>query len=181
MRSKLSYANVVASIALFGVLAGGGAYAASKIGSNQIKKNAVRAKHIKNGEVQGPEIAGGAVRSAKLAGDVAGVALAGVTVSQSGQIFSWFNRFGGPPTIVRDPDHFGENMTAIRFPGLELDFSSDHHVTSVGGLPGVATVLDPIAWGEPTPGDIVVSTRQLDGDPFGLMFSYTVYGGTDSK
>lgn len=51
-RLRLSYANVMASIAVFGVLAGGGAYAASTIGSNQIKKNAVKTKHIANGAVK---------------------------------------------------------------------------------------------------------------------------------
>jgi hypothetical protein len=49
---RLTYANVVATIAAFGVLAGGGAYAASKIGSNDIKKNAVRSKQIKNKQVK---------------------------------------------------------------------------------------------------------------------------------
>jgi hypothetical protein len=48
IRSRLSYANVMATIAVFGVLAGGGAYAASKIGPKQLKVNAVRSKHVKN-------------------------------------------------------------------------------------------------------------------------------------
>ena len=50
IRSRLTFANVMASIAVFGVLAGG-AYAAATIGPNDIKKDAVRTKHIKNGEV----------------------------------------------------------------------------------------------------------------------------------
>lgn len=37
IRRRLTYANVMATIAVFGVLAAGGAYAASKIGTNQIK------------------------------------------------------------------------------------------------------------------------------------------------
>jgi hypothetical protein len=39
---RLTYANAMATIAVFGVLAGGGAYAASKIGAGDIAKNAVR-------------------------------------------------------------------------------------------------------------------------------------------
>jgi hypothetical protein len=54
---RLSYANVMATIAVFGVLAGGGAYAASTIGPGDIKKNAVRSKHIKTGEVKRPDLA----------------------------------------------------------------------------------------------------------------------------
>lgn len=66
IRSRLSYANVIATIALFGVLAGGGAYAASKIGPNEIANNAVRAKHIKSGAVTAPKIRSRAVTPPKI-------------------------------------------------------------------------------------------------------------------
>ena len=38
LRSHLTYANVVSTLALFAVLAGGGAYAASKIGGKDLKR-----------------------------------------------------------------------------------------------------------------------------------------------
>jgi hypothetical protein len=66
IRPRFTYANVIATIALFGVLAGGGAYAASKIGPKDIQKNAVRAKHIKNGQVKAADLRRGAVTPAKL-------------------------------------------------------------------------------------------------------------------
>lgn len=85
MRSTLTYANVMSTIALFGVL-GGSAYAAAQIGANDIKRNAVRSQHIKkkqvgrehlkrkavsaaaiaNGAVTGPKLADGAVTGAKV-------------------------------------------------------------------------------------------------------------------
>jgi formylglycine-generating enzyme required for sulfatase activity len=74
LRERLSYANVMSTIAVFGVLAGGGAYAASKIGPKDIKRNAVRAKHIKKNQVRTKHIRRGAVTKAKLA---AGVAVSG--------------------------------------------------------------------------------------------------------
>jgi hypothetical protein len=64
--ARLSYANVMATIAAFAVLAGGGAYAATKIGASDIAKNAVRSKHIKSNAVHTQEIANGAVTVAKL-------------------------------------------------------------------------------------------------------------------
>lgn len=77
IRKRLTYANVMSSIAVFLILGGGAAYAAKKIGSNQlkansvttakIKKNAVTAKKIKKGAVTGAKIATGAVGTAKLA------------------------------------------------------------------------------------------------------------------
>jgi hypothetical protein len=51
IRRHLTYANVMATLAAFGVLAGGGAYAASKIGAEDIKRNAIRTKHIRGGAV----------------------------------------------------------------------------------------------------------------------------------
>jgi hypothetical protein len=55
-RPRLSYANVTATLALFVALSGG-AYAASKIGPNDIAANAVRSRHIKDGQVKRPDIA----------------------------------------------------------------------------------------------------------------------------
>jgi hypothetical protein len=57
IRRHLTYSNVMATLAVFLVL-GGGAYAASKIGPNDIRKNAVRSKHIKNGQVRTQDLAG---------------------------------------------------------------------------------------------------------------------------
>jgi hypothetical protein len=60
LRPHLSYANVVASIALF-VALGGGAYAAitlpkNSVGSKQIKRNAVNGKKVKNLSLSGADI-----------------------------------------------------------------------------------------------------------------------------
>jgi hypothetical protein len=57
----------MSTIAVFGVLAGGGAWAASQIGPKDIKENAVRAKHIKRNQVRTKHLNDGAVTSAKLA------------------------------------------------------------------------------------------------------------------
>jgi hypothetical protein len=75
MRSGVTYANAMATIALF-VALGGGAYAsivlpASSVGTTQLKKNAVTTKKIKNGAVSTRKLANGAVTKAKL--DVSGV------------------------------------------------------------------------------------------------------------
>jgi hypothetical protein len=76
IRKRITYANVMSSIAVFLVLGGGAAYAAKKIGSNEIKgnsittgkikKEAVTASKIKNNSVVTAKIANGAVTGAKL-------------------------------------------------------------------------------------------------------------------
>jgi hypothetical protein len=66
IRRRLNYANVMATIAAFGVLATGSAYAASKIGANDIKKNAVRAKHVKKDQIKARHLARNAVASSRI-------------------------------------------------------------------------------------------------------------------
>jgi hypothetical protein len=63
IKSGLSYANVMATIAVFLAL-GGGAYAATRlprnsVGSKQIKKNAVTSKKVKNGSLLPGDFKGG--------------------------------------------------------------------------------------------------------------------------
>ncbi len=77
LKGKLTYANVIATMALFLALSGGVAWAAHKIGANQlksnsvgtgkIKKNAVTAKKIKAKAVTNAKLADGSVNFAKLA------------------------------------------------------------------------------------------------------------------
>jgi hypothetical protein len=55
-RERLTYANVVSTVALVLVLAGGTAVAGSLVGKNDIKDNAVRSHHIKDGEVDGDDV-----------------------------------------------------------------------------------------------------------------------------
>lgn len=58
--------NVVAYLALF-VALGGTGYAVSKVGPQDIERNAVRAKHVKRNAIRAKEIKRRAVRSAEIA------------------------------------------------------------------------------------------------------------------
>jgi hypothetical protein len=93
MRPRLTYANVMATIAVF-IALGGASYAALKlpknsVGSSQIKKNAVVAAKIKKGAVTGDKIANGSITGAKIeAGSLTGADLAngsvtGTSINQS--------------------------------------------------------------------------------------------------
>jgi hypothetical protein len=76
IRKRITYANVMSSIAVFLVLGGASAYAAKKIGSNEIKgnsittgkikKEAITASKLKKNSVITAKIADGAVTGAKL-------------------------------------------------------------------------------------------------------------------
>ncbi len=71
IRKRLTYANVMSSLAVFLVLGGATALAASQLGKNsvgtkQLKKNAVTAAKIKKGAVNGAKLGAGAVTESKL-------------------------------------------------------------------------------------------------------------------
>jgi hypothetical protein len=58
-RRRLTYANVVATLALFLALTGGTIYAASKIGHRDLARNAVHANNIKKGSILASKFAPG--------------------------------------------------------------------------------------------------------------------------
>jgi hypothetical protein len=71
IRKRITYANVMSSIAVFLVLGGASAFAATQlaknsVGSKQLKKNAVTSAKIKNNAVTTPKIKNGAVTGAKI-------------------------------------------------------------------------------------------------------------------
>lgn len=68
VRKRLTYANVVASVALFLALSGGVVWAAGKIGPKRLKANAVTAGKIKRNAVTSTKIRGSAVTAAKIKG-----------------------------------------------------------------------------------------------------------------
>ena len=61
------HATVVAYLALFLAIGGVGAYAASKIGSKEIKRGAIKAKHVKANAVRAKHIAAAQVGADELA------------------------------------------------------------------------------------------------------------------
>jgi hypothetical protein len=66
IRKRLTYANVMSSIAVFLVIGGGAAYAAKKIGSHQLKPNSVTTAKIKKNAVTTAKIKNNAVTGAKI-------------------------------------------------------------------------------------------------------------------
>jgi len=76
IRKRITYANVMSSIAVFLVLGGGAAYAAKKIGSNEIKGNSITTGKIKKEAVSASKIKKNAITTAKIAnGAVTGAKL----------------------------------------------------------------------------------------------------------
>jgi hypothetical protein len=66
-RPRATYANVTSTLALVAALATGGAYAADKIGTGDIKRNAVTSSKINNGAVKTEDLARRAVTQRRIA------------------------------------------------------------------------------------------------------------------
>ena len=60
LRSNLTYANVMATIAVF-VALGGSSYAALRVGSKQIVNNSIRSKDIRNNTVRSRDVRDGSL------------------------------------------------------------------------------------------------------------------------
>jgi hypothetical protein len=103
VRKRITYANIMSSIAVFLVLGGGAAYAAQKIGSNEIKGNSITTGKIKKEAVTASKIKDGSVTTSKIAKD----AVTGDKVNEStlGQVPSAAtaanaNALGGKPATA---------------------------------------------------------------------------------
>ena len=133
LQPRLTYANVMSTIAVFGVLAGGGAYAASKIGADDIKRNAVRSKHIKDAQVKRRDIARPeawrAVRAgsttSNLCTDPVNTAVFCSARVGGGPLFAWKN-FGAPhPTAAFYKDQLGiVHLKGVVRPPFSLQFGA---------------------------------------------------------
>jgi hypothetical protein len=66
IRKRITYANVMSSIAVFLVLGGATAYAAKKIGSNEIKGNSITTGKIKKNAVTASKIKKNSIITAKI-------------------------------------------------------------------------------------------------------------------
>ena len=78
MRPKLTYANVVATLALFIAIGGASAFAASQLGKNsvgskQLKKNSVTRAKIKNEAMIGVKVKNDTVTGAQINSSTLGV------------------------------------------------------------------------------------------------------------
>jgi hypothetical protein len=145
------------------------ALADNAVTTNKIAANAVNASKQANASVTAEKLAPGAVASGVLSQAVPGVALAGAKLV-NGEIVSFFNRFGGAPTVQEvEP---GERK--LTFPGLQLD---DNKVIHQATLRGPANgLINADAEG----GSAVVITWNIadngDNTQANRSFNYVVYG-----
>lgn len=156
LRSRMSYANVVATLALFLALTGGTVYAASKLGRDEVKskniaKGAVKNSDLAKNSVKGKNIKGGAVASSDLTADLLSKLDTEVTASAS----------GGPAPIVA-----GGADVPLPITGTTTFTSKPGEVTAIAAE-GLFTVATSNVANECSP-DVRV---YVDGEPTNIFVS----------
>ena len=172
LRSRLTYSNVVATIALFLAISGGVVWAANKITSKQLgkgavknknlAKNAVKAKNLAKNSVTSAKVKNGAVTSAKIgdaAVDFAKIA-AGTNVIASATAGPISARQEG---FVNVPLSAPLTLTPVAGQPITVDIEARGTLAQTGVNPCVVRVL-PIINGNPLMATAVL-VLQSPGNP----------------
>jgi hypothetical protein len=152
LRKRLSYANVMSTIAVFLVIGGASAFAAVQLGKNtvgskQLKKNAVTAAKIKKNAVTAAKIKNGAVTTAKLANDAATGAK--VLESSLGQVPHAANAVNAADAAKLGGQAPGAYQSRVRW--ALVDSGSETILAQSGGVSVVASGgvgFSYLNWGE---------------------------------
>lgn len=124
IRKRLTYANVMSSIAVFLILGGATAFAAKKIGSNQLKSNSVTTAKIKANAVTTRKIKKEAVSTVKIKkAAVTGEKIAGNTITGA-NINAETTPFGRVVAKLRGSGNVQVSTTAATFTNYPLNPSS---------------------------------------------------------
>jgi hypothetical protein len=88
------------------------------------------------GTFPNPQLRSSSVGTAELSTDARGVALAGAIVSPTGTVETYFNRFGGPPTVA----HTATGWYEVTFPGLTAWYIATPPVVTLIGTSSAGLV-----------------------------------------
>jgi hypothetical protein len=190
LRARMTYANVVSTIALGLAIGGGTAYAATKIGTSNIRYHAVtgsklatnsvtaskiKANSISSSDVRGNSLTGSDVRTGTLqASDfAAGQLPKGDKGDKGDPATSIFGVLSGTGVLASSKNVTGVSVAANAYTvSFALDVSKCAAVAiPVGGVAGSVT-------GQPTPGvptQMTFATFGQDGNANARAFQFAVY------
>jgi hypothetical protein len=157
LRERLTFSNVISVIALFIALGGVGAYAADKLGSKDIAKNAIKSKHIKADAATGEDVdesSLGRVPRATRANSAQFADTAGDAETLAG--------FTPDDFLVEDEFQFGNGFDAAGAGALELD-QEGAYLAFDGDIVIGCDDTNPIVRWDDFPGDDFVSDVWING------------------
>lgn len=182
IRKRLTYANVMSSIAVFLVLGGATAIAAglakNSVGSKQLKKNAVTTKKIKNNAVTTAKLKNGAVTAPKLAAGAVGASAIGagsITNDKLAEGAVTGNKVAAG-TIGRN--NLSEGVFLPRAFGL-VESNGEVNPGLTRGLPNASTVGDAYCFDLPFQVLHAQATGEADGE--GNDMASVLVAGSDES
>lgn len=128
LRSKLTYANVVATLALVLAIGGGTVYAAVKLGKNDVKskniaKGAVRGSDLGKNAVTSPKVKNGSIEAGDLAAGVIPQIEANVTGSATGGPQGGINSASQTPLPLNGTTSFTPQPGEVAAVAAEAQFT----------------------------------------------------------
>jgi hypothetical protein len=203
MRPRLTYANVVATLALFIAIGGASAFAASQLGKNtvgtkQLKKNSVTTAKIKKQAITGAKVKNGTLTGTQINASTLGT-VPSATSAKSASSASVANSLA-PPEAWHEVGALGEPVFQNGWENLgspeheNAAFFKDHEgiVHLKGSVkPGTTSVIFQLPTGfRPASGKKIEVAATCSGGPctegvfpltiFGPGFSPTVDGGVEA-
>ena len=187
---RLSYANVVATLALF-IAVGGVSWAATKINGSTIKKKSIPLNRLKGDPPsgpQGPSGAQGPQGAAGAAGPTGAQGVAGPTGAQGPKGEGVTNSTASLPELVLkpgDPETVIGTLDTLTFSGrcerIETVTGSNQFATRTTVF--VTTSAAPTSFGVPGDKQSIASgfRTELDGSSFGNTFRSTLFGFTPTR
>lgn len=192
LRPRLTYANIIATFALFLALGGTG-WAAAKlarnsVGPTQIRTNAVGPAEIRTGAIRAPELRNGSIGLDELTA-TAREGLRGPAGAQGpeGPRGAQGPQGPGAPTLWVAINHGGQRVAGhpARYNHYDVGATEIEFNRSVEGCPAQATIARVPGDGDPAPGlisvlpgrggIITVLTYNAGGAPSGRSFYLNVY------
>jgi hypothetical protein len=170
IRNRLTYANVMSSIAVFLVLGGATAFAATKIGSNQLKANSVLTGKIKKEAVTTGKIKKNAVTGAKVKESSLGMVPSASSVN--GQSFlSFHNEMSNDAAALTLFDFGGVKFTGT-CPGGKpvINATNTSGVKAAARSALVTETTNATGNGQASFSTFEISKEQLGGGTFEAVF-----------
>jgi hypothetical protein len=178
IRKRLTYANVMSSIAVFLILGGATAFAAQKIGTKEIKANAITAGKIKKNAVTTAKIKNNAVNGAKVNESTLGT----VPSAQNALSFS-----GTTQQLINYRSSAGAGATTIfSGGGLTITAACNGVAPNVGVFTATTDTSDSSIWssGFSTVNDLDFDTADtvniaptVNNDAYSLVYQKGLSGG----
>jgi len=176
LTSHLTYANVIATLALF-VALGGSSYAAihlgrNTVGSAQIKTGAVGSSEVRNHSLRASDLSGSARRS--LRGQIGPAGPQGPAGTPAVSYYAAVAAGGSPYRgNFKGEDHSAGGSGRYTFT-FERDVSACAYTASIGTIDGTATEPGLATVRNTTDGQVVVQTTDVAGNPKDLPFHLIV-------